>query len=370
MIKQSAMKKFQILRKILFLLLLQFLILSAVAQHKIFLLHPTVENIENVLELVKLKVIDIPEMEMVGVYYDKEASNYAESEKYLKENKIAHYTLMKISGVLNTQNIYKENDCTPAFKKIVQEADAILFFGGPDIQPSIYGEKQHLLTEVTDPNRHLMETSLFFHLIGGSRNPNFKPLLLSKPKLIVRGFCLGMQTMNVAAGGTLVQDIPLEVYRVSTAEGMLAIDAKNRHHNYQTQLNPGCDVSWGLLHPIIPSAKGYLHELNKNLEQQQPYVWSSHHQAVGKKGQNLEVIATSMDGKIVEALQHEIFKEVIGVQFHPEQSSLYLPGSRYTQTPGNDHSANEQLIREKSMEFHLKFWQDFSDKIKRLKAKG
>ncbi len=362
------MRKYLIIRKSLILLVIfQLLIFVASAQHKVFLLHPTVDNIENMLELVKLKVIDIPELEMVGVYYDKEASNYAESEKFLKDNKIAHYSLMKISGALNTQNIYRENDCTPAFKKIVQEADAILFFGGPDIQPSIYGEKQHLLTEVTDPNRHLMETSLFFHLIGGSRNPDFKPLLLAKPNMIVRGFCLGMQTMNVAAGGTLVQDIPLEVYQVSTAEGMLAIDAQNRHHNYQTQLNPGCDVSWGLLHPIILAANGYLLELNKNLEQQQPYVWSSHHQAVGKKGQNLEVIATSMDGKIVEALRHKIFTEVIGVQFHPEQSSLYLPGSRYTQTPGNDFSANEQLIREKSMEFHLKFWQDFSIKINKLK---
>ena len=114
---------------------------------------------------------------------------------------------------------------------------------------------------------------------------------------------------------------------------MLASDAKNRHHNYQSQLNPGCDISWGLLHPIKLAPNGYLHELCLKMEQQQPYVLSSHHQAVGKQGENLEVIATSEDGKIVEAMQHKIFKEVIGVQFHPEQSSLYLPGSRYTQYP-------------------------------------
>jgi len=362
------MKNFQILRKTLFLLLiLQFSILSAFAQHKLFLLHPTVGNIENMLELIKLKVIDIPDLEMVGVYHEKEVSDYSKSEKYLKEHNIAHYTLMKISGALNTQNIYHENDCTPAFKKIVNEADAILFFGGPDIQPSIYGEKQHLLTEVTDPNRHLMETSLLFHLIGGSRNPGFKPLLLQKPNLIVRGFCLGMQTLNVAAGGTLVQDIPVEIYHISTAEGMLTIDAKNRHRNYNTQLNPSCDLSWGFLHPILINPKGYLHELCAGLEQQQPYVLSSHHQAVGKMGQNLEVIATSLDGKVVEGLQHKTFKEVVGVQFHPEQAPLYLPGSRFTNTPGNDYSPNEQLITEKSMAFHLKFWKDFSEKVKRIK---
>ena len=113
--------------------------------------------------------------------------------------------------------------------------------------------------------------------------------------------------------------------------------------------------------------RGFLHELCLDLEQQQPYVLSSHHQAVGKKGHNLEVIATSMDGKVVEGLQHKVFREVIGVQFHPEQSSLYLPGSRYTQTPSNDYSPYEQLIKDKSMEFHLKFWKDFSDKVKRTR---
>jgi len=362
------MKKFQILQKaLLLLLLMQVSFLVAVAQHKVFMLNPTVGNIDNILELVNQKVITIPDLEWVGVYHENETFDYAASEKYLKENNVAHFTLMKVSGTLDPNNIWGKNDCTPAFEKIVQEADALLFNGGPDIQPSIYGEKQHLLTVVTDPYRHLMESSLLFHLMGGGRNPDFVPLLRQKPNLIVRAFCLGMQTMNVVAGGTLVQDIPVEIYHISTAEGMLAIDAKNRHRNYNTQLNPSCDLSWGFLHPIRIMPKGFLHDLTLDLEQQQPYVLSSHHQAVGKKGENLEVIATSMDGKVVEGLQHKIFREVIGVQFHPEQSSLYLTGSRYIQTPGNEYSPNELLVKDKSMEFHLKFWKDFSDKIQRIK---
>lgn len=362
------MRKILILRKTMVLLLiLQVSFFVAIAQHKVFMLHPTVGNIENILELISQKVIAIPDLELVGVYHENEESDYSASEKYLKENNVPHFLLMKVSGTLDTKNIYGENECTPAFKKIVQEADALLFNGGPDIQPSIYGEKQHLLTVVTDPYRHLMETSLIFHMIGGVRNPDFKPLLLQKPNLIVRAFCLGMQTMNVAAGGTLIQDIPVEIYHISTAEGMLAVDAKNRHRNYNTQLNPSCDLSWGFLHPVRIMSKGFLHELCLGLEQQHPNVLSSHHQAVGKKGQNLEVIATSMDGKVVEAMQHKTFREVIGVQFHPEQSSLYLPASRYTNTPDNDYSPNELLIKDKSMEFHLKFWQDFSKKVVSLK---
>jgi putative glutamine amidotransferase len=357
-------------KALILLVILQFSFFAAIAQHKVFLLHPTVDNIKNILELIQQKIIDIPDMEMVGVYHQKESSDYSKSEAYLKEKKVPHYSLMKITGELDVKSIFGENSCTADFKKIVQEADAIIFFGGPDIQPAIYGQKQHLLTVVTDPYRHLMETSLFFHLIGGSRNPNFKPLLSENPNLIVRGFCLGMQTMNVAAGGTLVQDIPSEVYHISTAEGMLALPAQDRHHNYNNELYPGCDLSWGLLHPVKPTAKGFLHDICMDLQQKKPYVLSSHHQAAGKLGKNLEVIATSMDGKVVEGLQHKIFRDVVGVQFHPEQSSIYLPGSRYSNSPDNIYSPNEQLIKENSLEFNLKFWKDFCERVKGSKVKG
>ena len=357
-------------RTIVLLVILQLHLLTAQAQHTIYLLHPTTGNIENFLTLIRQKVVDIPDLEMVGVYHEKEAYDYTRSENYLKEKKIEHYTLLKITGDLTPQSIYRVNDCTPAFKKIVREADAILFFGGPDIQPSIYGEHQNLLTEVTDPYRHLMETSLFFHLTGGSRNNDFIPLLTDKPGLIVRAFCLGMQTMNVAAGGTLVQDIPTEIYHLPTAEAMLKVDAANRHRNYNTQLNPGVDLSWGFLHPIKPSSGGYLQTLCASTLQQNPYVLSSHHQAVGKQGKNLIVIATSMDGKIVEAMQHAVFREVIGVQFHPEQSVLYLTDGHFTETPGNEYSPNQKLVQEKSLDFHMNFWKDFSGKVQKIKIKN
>ncbi|MCL6102846.1 MAG: hypothetical protein M1292_10200 [Bacteroidetes bacterium] len=96
------------------MLFLQLSLFAAVAQHRVFLLHPTVENIENMLSLIQQKVIEIPDLEMVGVYYEKEVFDYSKSEKYLKDHQIANYTLMKISGELNTRNIYQENDCIPA----------------------------------------------------------------------------------------------------------------------------------------------------------------------------------------------------------------------------------------------------------------
>ena len=74
-----------------------------------------------------------------------------------------------------------------------------------------------------------------------------------------------------------------------------------------------------------------------------------------------------MDGKIVEGLQHKIFREVIGVQFHPEKSSLYFPESLYVASPAQKFSLNKQLVTEKSMDFHLKFWKDFSAKVAAIK---
>ena len=67
------------------------------------------------LELIKQKVIVIPTLSWWGSTTKKRLCDYSKSERYLKENKIAHYTLMKISGELNTRNIYRENACTPAF---------------------------------------------------------------------------------------------------------------------------------------------------------------------------------------------------------------------------------------------------------------
>src|SRR5690606_40614006 len=69
------------------------------------------------------------------------------------------------------------------------------------IPPGVYGE-ENTLSVITDPQRHYFETTFLFQLLGGFWNEDFKPFLNEKPKYMVTGFCLGMQTMNVATGGT------------------------------------------------------------------------------------------------------------------------------------------------------------------------
>lgn len=348
-------------------ILVMLLALPGRSQHRLVLLHPTVSNIKSMVWMVENKVIDIPGVELLGVYSAQETYNYSESEDYIREHHLEDYKLRKVTGEIKPEEIYRENSCTPAFLKLFEESDAILFFGGPDIPAGVYGEKQNLLTLVTDPNRHYFETSLFFHLIGGSRNVEFKPFLAKKPDFIVRAFCLGMQTMNVAAGGTLLQDIPSEIYHKNTLEETAALPVNDQHRSSLSPLYPLSDLFGGIFHQIRLTKNGYLKELGDKSEVSFPIVLSAHHQAIGRKGVNLEVIATSMDGKIVEGLQHKVFRNVVGVQFHPEPASLYQPDVRFTTIPGSTFSPNELLKQSNSLIFHQLFWKDFSGKVEKSK---
>ena len=342
-----------------------FMALQGLSQHRITLLHPTVSNIKNMIWMVENKVIDIPGVELLGVYSPGEAYDYSESENYIREKRPGNYKLQKVEGEILPGEIYTQNSCSAQFRKIFEESDAILFFGGPDIPAAIYGEKQNLLTLVTDPNRHYFEISFFFHLIGGSRNPSFHPFLANHPDFIVRAFCLGEQTMNVAAGGTLIQDIPTECYHTKTLEETSALPANNQHRSSVAPLYPLSDLFGGVFHQIKTLKGGYLNEIAVKSANSSPLVLSAHHQSVGRIGANLKVIATSNDGKIVEGLQHTVFPNVVGVQFHPEPASLYQPGERFIPIPGSSISPNALLKQSNSLEFHRFFWKDFSVKVEK-----
>jgi putative glutamine amidotransferase len=59
---------------------------------------------------------------------------------------------------------------------------------------------------------------------------------------MVTGFCLGLQSMNVAAGGTLWQDIPAQVYKSYAPETHVRIDRNNLHRNYWQNIRDDADL--------------------------------------------------------------------------------------------------------------------------------
>ncbi len=207
-----------------------------------------------------------------------------------------------------------------------------------------------------------------FHLIGGRQNPSWIPFLQQNKNYCVLGICLGAQTMNVAAGGTLYQDIPSEIYKQKTNEGILHLSREKIHSSWHLRSLYQLEKDFApAFHSITFKKKGLFVKKMKFKREDKPLVLSSHHQAIKKLGKNLVIIATSRDGKIVEAISHAKYKRVLGVQFHPEHYNLFLKSKFFKKDPKGKVNFNlrEYLLKNPpSMKFHRKIWEWFSDSLK------
>jgi putative glutamine amidotransferase len=164
--------------------------------------------------------------------------------------------------------------------ELVETLDGILLAGGEDWDPALYGEERHpTVTDVSDIRRQNNDLSL----ARAARERGIPTL----------GICLGMQMMNVAAGGSLVQDIDSQV-RTNIQHASIPED-RARH---DVMVEQGTRLAG-----IVGEA-----ELNVN---------SSHHQAVGRVADGLRVTAHAPDG-VVEGVEDPGHPFYIGVQWHPE----------------------------------------------------
>lgn len=158
-------------------------------------------------------------------------------------------------------------------------ADGILFTGsGCDIDPKLYGCENQGSVDC-DPVLDDMELQLFdaFYKAG-------KPIL---------GICRGIQLINVALGGTLVQDIPQEIPDLKVHDPIYKKEATH--------------------HPVVAKDGSLLHTLFGS----EFLTNSFHHQAVKACGRDLVATAVSTDG-VIEAVAHTSLP-IIGVQWHPER---------------------------------------------------
>jgi gamma-glutamyl-gamma-aminobutyrate hydrolase PuuD len=167
---------------------------------------------------------------------------------------------------------------------IVEELDGILLAGGDDCDPALYGEDRHPTVETMDTRRQDNDLSL----ARAARERGIPTL----------GICLGVQMMNIAAGGSLIQDIDsqmeTEIEHVSDPED------RARH---DVIIESGTQLS-----TILGSSRQFS-------------VNSSHHQAIKKVGPGFRVTALAPDG-IVEGLEDPQHPFYVGVQWHPED----MPG--------------------------------------------
>lgn len=158
--------------------------------------------------------------------------------------------------------------------------DGIIITGGNfDINPQIYGEKSQGARK-TKHNRTNFELNLCKKFIS-----------LNKPIL---GICGGEQLLNIACGGTLIQDIKKKELQTIEHE----------------QLNPRNETS----HKVNIEKNSKLKDIiKKNIIK----VNSAHHQAINRVGENILISGLAPDG-IIESIEHTQHKWCIGVQWHPE----------------------------------------------------
>ena len=365
------MKRFKSM--IVFMFILAIVSTQAVGQRPgndeivIAMCRPLVSQIKNIEDLYEKDFIPLKRIKLICVYYDKEKTDYEPSYTYVEENELDWVTFKVIRGVVKPADLFKTNGWTTQFKEIFDGSDGIIFTGGADIPPSLYGEESMLLTEASTPERTYYELSFLFHLLGGSQNPGFVPFLDSREDYVILGICLGCQSINTACGGTLYQDIPTQIYGFKTREEVLNAGQDNIHSgSYLQGLYPLVEHLSPAFHRIKLKKNGLFVRGMKMKKKDTPYILSSHHQALKKLGKGLEVIASSMDGKIIEAVEHNKYKNVLGVQFHPEPYSLYLKGKYYRKLPGEPLNFNLRFFlinHPPSMTFHQKIWQWFSQAL-------
>ncbi len=157
---------------------------------------------------------------------------------------------------------------------VVDRVDAIVLHGGGDVDPRRYGEEpaaEQLYGIVAEHDE--VEIELVRAAVAAD-----VPML---------AICRGMQVLNVALGGTLVQHI-------------------------------GSEEHWLRLHPVEVDADSRLAAAIGSTRADACH--SVHHQAVARLGEGLRVVGTASDG-LAEALEAEQCRWTVGVQWHPEDTA-------------------------------------------------
>lgn len=320
---------------------------------------PRVGELMNIAALVERGWLKVEGLKLIGIHHAQEWTDYRSAHAYLAAEAPDWMEIVAIDCDLSAATVFGSNGCTAEFERLFQESDGIFFTGGPDIPPGLYGQQTRLTTVIGDPPRHLFEISFLSHLLLGDKKAKRKALLDSRPAYMVVGLCLGMQTMNVATGGTLWQDIPSQIYGLRSLEAYDKLKPKLRHRSAQAQLSPGAEVGWGNLHPVQfrdhPLSRKLLPDFKNPV-----LIFSLHHQAAHKLGHGLRALATTTDGRVIEALVHKRYPAVLGVQFHPEKRIVYDKTITYRAKEGDpvkNFAAQAMGADERAMGFHRRFWE-------------
>lgn len=174
-------------------------------------------------------------------------------------------------------------DWEACIESMANSVDGLIFTGGPDFDPQLYGEEKQPYCGTILESRDRQDIALFSAAL--------------KRKLPFLAICRGVQLVNVAMGGALYQDI--------AAQKPDALD----HAQFSKKADRVHKVSIAE-NSLLSQVMG-VKELGVN---------SRHHQAVSRIAPGLKACALSPDG-LCEALEFENGYPALGVQWHPENLS-------------------------------------------------
>ncbi len=165
--------------------------------------------------------------------------------------------------------------------ELLDRVDGLILSGGGDVDPATYGAEPHPLTSLVSPERDAFELALTRRAVDRD--------------LPVLGVCRGIQVLNVAFGGTLLQHLPEQL--------------GHEQHRRVPGSFEGADHDVRLVEGSLAArAAGELVHTTK----------SHHHQGIDALGDGLVATGSSTLEELVEALELPDRRFVLGVQWHPE----------------------------------------------------
>jgi putative glutamine amidotransferase len=164
-------------------------------------------------------------------------------------------------------------------EQLLDLLDGLILAGGSDVDPASYGAEPHPETRGTNAERDRFELALARAAL--------------ERDMPVLGICRGMQMLNVACGGTLVQHIAdLQTHRHTPGEFC----------DHEVALDP---------ESLAARAAG----------SERVAVKSHHHQGVDRVGTGLDVTGRNPGDDLVEAIEHPDRQFALGVLWHPEEDA-------------------------------------------------
>ncbi|MDR2087604.1 MAG: membrane dipeptidase [Dysgonamonadaceae bacterium] len=200
-------------------------------------------------------------------------------------------------------------------EEILSTIDGLILSGGGDIHPSFFNEEPHPSAESCDWERDNYDLALVG--IAAARH------------IPVLGICRGQQLINVAFGGSLIQDIPSQLPLSPVNHNQTEERPVGTH---TVNIRPGSTLSG-----IVKTG---------NLS-----VNSFHHQAVKTVANGFEAVAFSDDG-VIEAIESTEGQAILGVQWHPEHMAV---AGNEMMTDTFRHLISEADLYRKAKDIHQKY---------------